>query len=107
MTRRGTGWKQRSTLRKPPGSPSRAAKKSSLPTTLTDMAPAAAETIEYVVEHPTWRYWNAVKAEFDCSAATLRTLYGEAFAPYLESPRSAFLVEGSPVIVRRPRVIRG
>ena len=63
-------------------------------------------TIEYVVEHPAWRYRNAVKAEFDCSAATLRTLYGEAFAPYLKSPRSAFLVEGSPVIVRRPRVIR-
>ena len=65
------------------------------------------KAIEYVVEHPTWRYWNAVKARFDCSTATLRTLYGEAFAPYLESPRSAFLVEGSPVSVRRPRVIRG
>ena len=63
-------------------------------------------TIEYVVEHPTWRYWNAVKAKFDCSAATLRALYGEAFVPYLKSPRSAFLVEGSPVIVRRPRAIR-
>ena len=62
--------------------------------------------IEYVVEHPTWRYWNAVKARFDCGAATLRALYGEAFAPYLESPRSAFLVEGSPVRVLRPRVIR-
>ncbi len=60
------------------------------------------QTIEYVVEHPTWRYWNALKARFDCNAATLRTLYGDAFAPYLKSPRSAFLVEGSPVIVRRP-----
>ena len=64
------------------------------------------KAIEYVVEHPTWRYWNAVKARFDCKAATLRTLYGEAFAPYLKSPRSAFLVEGSPVRVLRPRVIR-
>ena len=64
-------------------------------------------TIEYVVEHPAWRYWNAVEARLDCSAATLRTLYGEAFAPYLNSPCSAFLVEGSPVRVRRPRVIRG
>ena len=65
------------------------------------------KAIEYVVEHPTWRYWNAVKARFDCRAATLRILYGEAFAPYLKSPCSAFLVEGSPVRVRRPRVIRG
>ena len=65
------------------------------------------KAIEYVVEHPTWRYWDALEATFDCRAVTSRALYGEAFAPYLESPRSAFLVEGSPVIVRRPRVIRG
>ena len=64
------------------------------------------QTIEYTVEHPTWRYWNAVKARFDCGAATLRTLYGEAFAPYLRSPCSAFLVEGSPVRVLRPRAVR-
>ena len=101
-----TAWKQRSTPRKTPGSPNRAAKRSSLPTTLTEYGTRCGQTIEYVVEHPTWRYWNAVKARFDCTAATLRTLYGEAFAPYLKSPRSAFLVEGSPVIVRRPRAIR-
>ena len=65
------------------------------------------KTIEYVVEHPVWRYWKTLKSEFGCNAATLRTLYGEAFAPYLKSPRSAFLVEGSPVIVRRPRAIQG
>ena len=63
-------------------------------------------TIEYVVEHPAWRYWNASATRFDCSADTLRTLYGDAFAPYLRSPRSAYLVVGSPVTVRRPRVIR-
>lgn len=62
-------------------------------------------TIEYVVEHPSWRYWKTLKAELDCGAATLSTLYGEAFAPYLKSPCSAFLVEGSPVTVRRPRTI--
>lgn len=62
-------------------------------------------TIEYVVEHPLWRYWPALAADFDCHPATLRALYGEAFAPYLESPRSAYLVEGSPVAVRRPRAI--
>ena len=42
MTRPGTAWKQRSAPRKSPGSPNRAAKKSSLPTTHTDTAPAAA-----------------------------------------------------------------
>lgn len=60
-------------------------------------------TIEYVVEHVTWRYWNASKTRFDCSANTLRSLYGDAFVPYLRSPCSAYLVEGSPVTVRRPR----
>ena len=62
-------------------------------------------TIEYVVEHPSWRYRNASATRFDCGADTLRTLYGDAFAPYLRSPRSAYLVEGSPVTVRRPRAI--
>lgn len=63
-------------------------------------------TIEYVVEHPPWRYWNPAKAGLDCDASTLRNLYGESFAPFLRAPRSAFLVEGSPVTVRRPRAIR-
>lgn len=62
-------------------------------------------TIEYVVEHPTWRYWNASNARFDYNASALRTLFGGAFAPYLKSPCSAYLVEGSPVTVRRPTVI--
>ena len=107
MTRSGTAWKQRSTPRKTPGTPNRAAKKEFLTDHTYGYGTRRGQTIEYVVKHPTWRYWNAVKAEFDCTAATLRTLYGEAFAPYLKSPRSAFLVEGSPVIVRRPRVIPG
>ena len=65
------------------------------------------QTIEYVVEHPTWRYWNGLRARLDCGAATLSRLWGEAFASYLESPCSAFLVEGSGVRVRRPRVVGG
>lgn len=63
-------------------------------------------TIEYVVEHPRWRYRNPAKADLYCTASTLRSLYGEAFVPFLREPRSALLVEGSPVTVRRPRVIR-
>ena len=62
-------------------------------------------TIEYVVEHPTWRYWNALNARFDCTANALRALYGDRFAPYLKSPCSAYLVEGSPVTVLHPRVL--
>ena len=65
------------------------------------------QTIEYVVEHPTWRYWNALRARLDCRAATLSRLWGDGFASYLESPCSAYLVEGSGVGVRRARVIRG
>jgi len=64
------------------------------------------QTIEYVVEHPTWRYWNASEARLDRRAATVRRLWGDGFASYLKSPRSAFLVEGSPVTVRRPQAIR-
>lgn len=64
-------------------------------------------TIEYIVEHPKWRYWDALRARLDCRATTLLTLWGEAFVPYLESPCSAFLVDGSAVRVRRPRAIWG
>lgn len=62
-------------------------------------------TVEYVVEHPLWRCWPTLDAGLDCHPATLRAHYGEALAPYLKSPRSAYLVEGSPVTVRRPRAI--
>ena len=62
-------------------------------------------TIEYVVEHPLWRYWPALDAGFDCHPTTLRALYGESFAPHLTSPRSAYLAEDSPVTVRRPRAL--
>ena len=65
------------------------------------------KTIEYVVEHPIWRYWHSSEAKFVCNDAALHTLYGGALVPYLQSPRSAFLVDGSPVIVRRPRAIWG
>ncbi len=64
------------------------------------------QTIEYTVDHPPWRYWNTRKASLDCDASALRQLYGESFVPFLQTPRSAFLVEGSPVVVRRPRVMR-
>lgn len=56
-------------------------------------------TLEYEVEHPRWRVWRAQDAELRCDVARL---YGNEFAPALAAaPASAFLAEGSPVIVRK------
>lgn len=53
-------------------------------------------TTEYQVEHPPWRVWPAAGA-FDCDVPTV---YGQGFAECLSAtPRSAFLAEGSPVVV--------
>lgn len=60
-------------------------------------------TMEYQVEHPRWQVWRASEAELDCDVTSM---YGAEFAPYLAgSPSSAFLAEGSEVIVRRGRVL--
>lgn len=56
-------------------------------------------TLEYQVEHPPWRVWEAAKTELHCDIAGL---YGDVFCDALSSPpASAFLVEGSAVTVRR------
>jgi uncharacterized protein YqjF (DUF2071 family) len=56
-------------------------------------------TVEYRVEHPAWRVWTAAYARLDCD---LEAMYGHAFAGALSAPhRSAFVAEGSPVVVRR------
>lgn len=56
-------------------------------------------TVEYQVEHPSWRVWNATAARLDCDVAAL---YGPAFAPFLQGPpSSAFVAEGSAIGVRR------
>jgi uncharacterized protein YqjF (DUF2071 family) len=56
-------------------------------------------TAEYQVEHPRWRVWSCVDAKVDCDVATL---YGEPFVTALEGrPTSAFVADGSDVIVRR------
>lgn len=55
--------------------------------------------IEYQVEHPRWRVWQADECELVCDVAEL---YGESFAEALQArPSSAFLAEGSPVVVRQ------
>jgi uncharacterized protein YqjF (DUF2071 family) len=56
-------------------------------------------TLEYQVEHPPWRVWMAQAHAFDCDAAAL---YDPRLAPVLGCrPSSAFVAEGSPVVVRR------
>jgi uncharacterized protein YqjF (DUF2071 family) len=56
-------------------------------------------TVEYGVEHPQWRVWRCAAAEL---TSRVDLLYGPRFVPYLAGPpASAFLAEGSPVIVRR------
>lgn len=56
-------------------------------------------TVEYQVEHPPWRVWRADESAFDCDVARV---YGrELVAPLSAGPSSAFVAEGSPIIVRR------
>jgi len=56
-------------------------------------------TVEYQVEHPRWRAWPTSASTLD---ADVPALYGEPFAASLAGkPRSAFVAEGSPVLVRR------
>lgn len=54
-------------------------------------------TLEYRVEHPSWRVWKANSARLVCDAAAL---YGAAFAETLAPPpKSAFIADGSAVSV--------
>jgi len=60
-------------------------------------------TVEYQVEHPSWRVWTAHDARLDADVAAL---YGAEFAaPLAAPPSSAFVADGSPITVRRPRRI--
>ena len=60
-------------------------------------------TSEYRVEHPRWRVWDAAEATLACDAASL---YGPQFAHALSAPpKSAYVAEGSPIVVRRGRRI--
>jgi uncharacterized protein YqjF (DUF2071 family) len=62
-------------------------------------------TIEYRVEHPSWRVWKAVESSV---FGSLDVTYGAAFGSVLRGvPRSAFVAEGSPVTVYRPTRLSG
>jgi hypothetical protein len=58
---------------------------------------------EYRVEHPCWKIWNAGSSELSADVATL---YGDEFAETLsQSPRSAFVADGSPIAVQRREIL--
>ena len=56
-------------------------------------------TVEYRVEHPRWQVWHADTASLECDVSSL---YGAEFRDALSgSPTTAFIADGSPVVVRR------
>ncbi|MFQ5703769.1 MAG: YqjF family protein [Gemmatimonadales bacterium] len=64
---------------------------------------SADRTAEYGVAHPPWRVWPAASASLDCDVARL---YGEVFAePLSAPPHSAFVAEGSEIVVYRGRYL--
>ncbi len=55
-------------------------------------------TSEFAVEHPKWRIWLGTRAALDCD---VEALYGSHFVECLcTPPSSAFIAEGSKVVVR-------
>ncbi len=55
-------------------------------------------SLEYHVDHPKWQIWQAQEAML---LGDLQDVYAKAFVPFLSGkPRSAFLADGSEVIVR-------
>ena len=62
---------------------------------------AGGATVEYQVEHPRWAVWRASASLLACDVAAL---YGPEFVPALAAPPStAFVADGSPVVVRQGR----
>jgi len=61
-------------------------------------------TVEYRVEHPRWHVWHANTALLQCDIAAL---YGSEFREVLAgSPSTAFVADGSRVVVRQGRRLR-
>ena len=61
-------------------------------------------TMEYGVEHPSWRVWPAMKTRFECDVASL---YGPEFAEVLSrQPTSSFVADGSDIVVRAGSKLR-
>lgn len=64
----------------------------------------ATKTIEYEVQHPTWRIYEGAKVDWKCDFASL---YGEDWG-FLnhQKPQSGFVVKGSEVKVGFPKIIK-
>ena len=61
-------------------------------------------TVEYRVDHPRWNVWDATDARLE---GDVRSVYGDAFARALAGPPiSAFVADGSPIVVYAPNRIR-
>jgi uncharacterized protein YqjF (DUF2071 family) len=61
-------------------------------------------TAEYQVEHDPWRVWRTSRTWL---TGDLGALYGKEFGEALrQEPRSAFVADGSPVLVRRGAVLK-
>jgi uncharacterized protein YqjF (DUF2071 family) len=55
--------------------------------------------VEYQVEHPRWRVWRTSDASFECD---VKRVYGREFVECLSAkPASAFVADGSAVVVRK------
>jgi uncharacterized protein len=66
-------------------------------------AKSTSETIEYRVSHEPWRVWVGMNARFEGDG---KALYGASFGKILRgTPDSAFVAEGSPVLVHTGRRI--
>ncbi|MGA7856144.1 MAG: DUF2071 domain-containing protein [Candidatus Acidiferrales bacterium] len=66
-------------------------------------ARAGGASVEYHVSHERWRIWTAAEAQFEGDVAIL---YGTEFRELLRrKPDSAFIAEGSPVVVHKGRQI--
>ena len=62
-------------------------------------AKSGGRTLEYRVEHPRWRVWNARNAVLHCDTGAV---YGPGFVEALsQRPTSAFIADGSEVTVHR------
>jgi hypothetical protein len=60
-------------------------------------------SLEYHVTHDPWRIWRAINAVFEGDG---HILYGSVLGKVLsQPPRSAFIADGSPVLVYAPRRI--
>src|SRR5262245_43214929 len=56
-------------------------------------------SVEYQVEHPRWRVWRTSEAAFDCD---VKRVYGHQFVECLSAkPSSAFVADGSAIVVRK------